>query len=138
MTIAGGISATKAGFGLIKGVRELVKRPEVDLSEVSARLLELQELMLEARDALNEAQEEKLKLEVRIADLSRMSDIGNSFTFDGGLYWFRDFPYCPNCWDVDRKPIRLTGPYGFSNTDWDCPIHKQKYYHKKFYQAPHF
>jgi hypothetical protein len=46
MTIAGGISATKAGFDLIKGVRELVKRPDVDAAEVSARLLELQELML--------------------------------------------------------------------------------------------
>ena len=69
MTIAGGLSATKTGFDLIKSVRELVKRPDIDASEVCARLLELQELMLDARTALSEAQEEKVKLEARIAAL---------------------------------------------------------------------
>jgi hypothetical protein len=48
VTIATGISATKTGFELIKSVRELVKRPEIDAADISARLLELQELMLDA------------------------------------------------------------------------------------------
>jgi hypothetical protein len=55
VTIVGGISASKAGFNLIKDVREILKRPELARREVSARLSELQELMLEARDALNGA-----------------------------------------------------------------------------------
>jgi hypothetical protein len=85
MTIAAGLSATKTGFDLIKSVRELVKGPDIDASEVSARLLELQELMLDARTALSEAQEEKVKLEARITELSRMADFGKDFTMEEGV-----------------------------------------------------
>lgn len=76
MSITAGISATKTGFELIKSVRELVKRPQVDAAEVSARLLELQDLMLDARNALSEAEDEKTRLEARIAELTRMADFG--------------------------------------------------------------
>ena len=62
MTIATGISATKTGFELIRSVRELVRRPEVDGAEVAARLLELQDLMLDARNALSEAESKKRTL----------------------------------------------------------------------------
>jgi hypothetical protein len=132
MTIAAGLSATKTGFDLIKSVRELVKRPDIDASEVSARLLELQELMLDARTALSEAQEEKVKLEARITELSRMADFGKDFTMEEGVYWRESVPYCPICWDVDRKSVRLAGPSkntgGFhGQLAWHCPFHKSSF-----------
>ena len=131
MTIAGGLSATKTGFDLIKSVRELVKRPDIDASEVCARLLELQELMLDARTALSEAQEEKVKLEARIAEFTRMADFGKDFTMDEGVYWRDGVPYCPICWDVDRKSVRLGGPSGnagfFGQMTWNCPFHKTSF-----------
>src|SRR5436305_1015199 len=102
ITIAAGLSATKTGFDLLKILREAVKRPEVDAGEVSARLLELQELMLGARTALAEAQEEQAKLRARIDELSRMADLGEDFKSEHGLYWIKVDPYCPVCWDVDR------------------------------------
>ncbi len=129
MTIATGISATKTGFDLIKSVRELVKRPEIDAREVSARLLELQELMLDARSALSEAADEKVRLEARLAELTRMAEIGKDFVSEEGVYWFARAPYCPICWDVKREPVRLSGPLGSSQgingrIDWSCSIHK--------------
>ena len=42
MSFTTGLSATKAGVDLIKGALELLKRPDVDRSEIMARLLELQ------------------------------------------------------------------------------------------------
>ena len=53
--ISAGLSATKSGFDLIKAIREILKRPEVDKGEVAARLLDLQALMLDAQSALGEA-----------------------------------------------------------------------------------
>jgi hypothetical protein len=132
MTIAGGLSATKTGFDLIKSVRELVKRPDTDAAEISARLLELQDLMLDARTALSDARDEKTKLEARIAELSHMADFGKDFTSDRGVYWLEDYPYCPACWDVDRKPVRLSGPVWVGHeTIWTCPFHKSQYRVKK-------
>jgi hypothetical protein len=128
MTIAAGLSATKTGFELIKSVREIVKRQGVDPGEVSARLLELQELMLNARTALTEAGDEKAKLEAQIAELTRMADFGKDFKSAHGVYWHQGFPYCPTCWDVDRKPVRLAGPIPNEQYHmWTCPFHKPPY-----------
>jgi hypothetical protein len=129
MTISGGISATKTGFDLVRSVRDLVRRQGVDPAEISARLLELQELMLDARNALTDAQDEKEKLEKRIEELMRMADFGKDFTLEEGVYWRGGVPYCPICWDVDRKTVRLGGPLvrpaGFCNSmAWECPFHK--------------
>jgi hypothetical protein len=139
MSIAVGLSATKTGFDLIKGVRELVRRPDIDAGEVSARLLDLQDLMLDARTALTEAQEEKTQLEARIAELSRMAEFGKGFVSEYGVYWYMANPYCPTCWDVDRKPVRLAGPKRAEQAmpgmnAWTCPFHKAEFMFS--YQAP--
>jgi hypothetical protein len=126
MTIAGGLSATKTGFDLIRSIREILKRQEVEPAEISARLLELQELMLDARTALADAQEENSKLQARIDELSRMADFGKDFKAAHGVYWYEKFPYCPTCWDVDRRPVRLAGPKGTGEqyNQWTCPFHR--------------
>jgi hypothetical protein len=129
MTIAVGLSAVKTGFDLIKSVREIVKRQDFDPGEVSARLLELQDLMLDARTALTDAADEKVKLEVQIGDLTRMADFGSEFKFVEGVYWREKFPYCPVCWDTERKPTRLGGPVHLPGQGyiWQCPFHKPQY-----------
>jgi hypothetical protein len=129
MNIATGISATRSGFELIKSVRELVRRADIDAAEVSARLLELQELMLDARNALSEAQNEKAALEARIVELTRMADFGKDFMTSHGVYWKDAYPYCPVWWDVERKPVRLSGPIriqgGGHVEQWTRPFHMQ-------------
>ena len=129
MSITSGLSAAKTGFELVRSVRELVRRPEIDASEVSARLVELQELMLDARNALSEAQDDQVALEAQIAQLTRMADVGQDFHKEYGLYWLDGYPYCAVCWDVDRKPVRLSGPVPVREQgpieQWTCPLHKQ-------------
>jgi len=124
-----GLSAAKTGFDLIKGVRELLKRQEVDPSEISSRLLELQELMLEAQTALSEGQAENRRLQIEVEELKRMADFWKEFKSAYGVYWHETYPYCPVCWDVDRKPVRLSGPTrplaGGHHNEWICPFHKQ-------------
>jgi hypothetical protein len=132
VTIASGLSATKAGFELVKSLREVLRKDEIDPHEVSNRLMELQELMLDARSALADAQDEKAKLEARIAELTRMADIGQRFEHKEGMYWYERFPYCPTCWDVDRKPVRLAGPVRNEKDKvwniWTCPYHKTAFH----------
>jgi hypothetical protein len=127
--ITAGLSVTKTGFDLIKGLRELLKRPDLDRGEILARLTELQDLMLEAKLALMNADEAKTRLEARIIDLSRMADFAADFKLIFGVYWHETYPYCPVCWDVDRKPVRLSGPIRIAGggpvEQWTCPLHKQ-------------
>jgi hypothetical protein len=106
-----------------------LKRPDHDPGEISARLLELQDLMLDAKTSLIEAQEEHTRLQARIADLTRMADFGKDFRRSHGVYWHEAFPYCPTCWDVDRKPVRLAGPNRESGRldSWTCPLHKASF-----------
>jgi hypothetical protein len=84
--------------------------------------------MLDARDALSEAQDEKAALEARIVELTRMADFGKDFMTSHGVYWKDAYPYCPVCWDVERKPVRLSGPIriqgGGPVEQWTCPFHK--------------
>ena len=44
------LGATKAGFELIKGVRELLKKDKVNPSDVNGQLLELQERAATGKD----------------------------------------------------------------------------------------
>ncbi len=128
--IGAGLSAVKTSFDLIKSLRELLTKPDVIPAEVHARLLEIEGLLLDARSSLADAEDENRKLRGRIQELERCADFGNDFTFEQGVYWRLDYPYCPNCWDAERKPTRLDGPfatYSDTHAKWDCAIHKSTY-----------
>lgn len=129
MTIGAGLSATKTGFDLIKTLRDALGRPDVNPGDIQARLVELQSLMLDAQRALSDADEENRKLRRELEEAKRMSDFGKQFRLFSGVYWYETYPYCPVCWDVDRKPVRLSGPIrvpgGGPVEQWTCPFHKQ-------------
>src|SRR5450432_1464264 len=135
MPIGKGILATKGALKLSKIALDLLRRPSIDAHEVRDKLIELQDLILNAQMVLGDAQEENRQLKVRITELERFHDISVQFDLDQGVYWYRGYPYCINCWDADRKPILLEGPYRIANTsgsvaerEWVCPIHKTKFH----------
>jgi hypothetical protein len=142
MSIAGGLSATKTGFDLIKSAVDLLKRETVDVHEVQARLIELQGLMLEARSALVDAEEENRTLRRSIEDDQRRQEIENDMDFqtDGGFYIRKSeaskgtIAYCPVCWKKGGRtiPMQLSdvGQY------W-CSVHNT-YYTTSAYGGPHF
>jgi hypothetical protein len=142
MSIAGGLSATKTGFDLIKSAVDLLKRETVDVHEVQARLIELQGLMLEARSALVDAEEENRTLRRSIEDDQRRQEIENDMDFqtDGGFYIRKSeaskgtIAYCPVCWKKGGRtiPMQLSdvGQY------W-CSVHNTNYT-TSAYGGPHY
>ena len=111
-SIAAGISATKAVFELIKGVREILRRPEVDAHEVSNRLMELHEQFLDARDALTVAGEENHRLQRELEVVKAQQQMEAELIYGEHTYWRRgadgklDGPFCITCWDDARKLVR--------------------------------
>ncbi len=126
MSIAAGLSAAKAGFDLIKSLREALGRPNVNPGDVQARLVELNELLLETQGALSEAKEERQQLLASLekARIVLATDEDMEFLVDGGFYVRKtengQIPYCPVCWKADSKTIPLLG----SSTEgmYDCPF----------------
>lgn len=134
-----GLTATKTGLDLIKGVRELLKPEKVDRTAVQARLGELQEALYQAREALGDAQEAKRNQAHEIADLKRLvEDLKMQADISGDLQMQADgqflirksekdagqlIPYCPVCWGEKSKLIPLT-PGGLEG-NYFCAIHKQ-------------
>jgi hypothetical protein len=133
MNLTAALSTAKTAFDLARSLQNGLAIGQVKPEEVPARLMELQQHILSMQAIVHDLAEENRGLNEEVSDLKRCADFGKEFTFDEGVYWYRDYPYCPNCWDSDRKPIRLDGPYA-SNSEtschFNCPQHKSKYYVK--------
>jgi hypothetical protein len=81
------------------------------------------------KTALADADDEHRELKRQIEELKRMADFGKDFQLEQGVYWRDNVPYCPVCWDIDRKTVRLSGPAGKSTGfmdvyGWECCFHK--------------
>src|SRR5205814_7246634 len=94
MPIIAGLSAVKTGFDLIKGLREALRKEQVDPKEIASRLLEVQELLMDAQTELHKADEYNRQFEQEIDGLKRCAEIGKHFEPKEGLYWYQDYPYC--------------------------------------------
>jgi hypothetical protein len=87
--IEGALGAVKTGFDLIKGVRELLKKDKVNPTEVSSQLLELQELLLQAKSSLVDASEYIAKLEGDLAAQLQIDELEKLMFYDQTVYWKR-------------------------------------------------
>jgi hypothetical protein len=133
MSIPVGLSATKTGFDLIKSAVELLKRENVDVHEVQARLIELQGLMLDARAALVDAEEENRSLKREIEEYIKQRQLAEDMEFqiDGGFYVRSSevekglIAYCPVCWRKDGHtvPLETSDTPGY----FRCWVHKSVY-----------
>jgi hypothetical protein len=97
--------------------------------EIRDYLETLQDKIGDIKIALQDADEENRSLRQQLADAKRMADFGKEFHFEQGVYWRERYPYCPACWDVERKPVRLAGPLqnptNMATQIWACSEHKQ-------------
>jgi hypothetical protein len=89
MSFIEGLTATKTGIGLIKSAVDLVRREEIDRNEVLARLTELQGLVLDARTALSDGQEEVNTLRRALDDRDALNALHADMEYqqDGGSYF---------------------------------------------------
>ena len=134
MELAGALKAGKYGFDLVKGIRETLRRDDVDPREISNRLMEIQELLLEMQSALGDAQEENRRLKAQLAEDDLLAKLSDQLAFQESVYWkkredasLEPEPYCPKCWEKDQKLIHLNpgatrGFYacGIDNTSYKC------------------
>ena len=131
VSAAAGLSAVKAVFDVSKSISELLKQPKVDAAEVVKQLNLVLQYAADAQRSLYEAEKAIAELERRLEDRARTEEMGKGFTSEVGVYWLDNFPYCPVCWDADRKPVRLAGPQSSIEMGmqlWDCPVHSKVHY----------
>ncbi len=103
MPIAEVIAATTGAFEVGKIALDLLRHPNIDVSAVQGRLLELQGLILSAQSALGDAEDENRKLR---ADVDRLNDqlkVATTVIHGSNAYWTRqttgklDGPFCTVC-----------------------------------------
>jgi hypothetical protein len=132
--IEGALGAVKAGLDLIKDVRELLKKDKVNPTEVNSQLLELQELLLQARSSLVEASDYITKLEGDLSAKLQVEELKKSMFYDQTVYWKRTGdaegaepdPYCTVCWEKDRVLSHLRP--GATKGTYTCQIDGTSYY----------
>jgi hypothetical protein len=118
-----GLKAAKTAFDIVRGVNEMVRHPTSEsATAINHNLIEVQDLLLATQRALLESGEENLRLGERVKELSRWADFSREFSREEGVYWRKKRPYCPVCWDVDKKPTTMAGP----SRDWAAPNLEQR------------
>jgi len=99
--------------------------------------LEVQEKILELREAALRAQEENLELKTKVARLEETLKLRNKVFWNKPSYWIDDDgtidgPFCQKCYDSVQKLIRLQDG---TNDCWNCHECKS-YYTGPNYVAP--
>jgi hypothetical protein len=131
MAIVEGIAAAKAAFEVSKVALDLTRYPKLDNDAIRAKLLELQGLILSAQAALGEARDENTVLRAELDLRNVRQEFAKQFVAAEGVYWVSNYPYCPNCWEIDQKPMRLSGPFYSGNNvngKWTCPGHNSTFF----------
>lgn len=141
MSVTAGIAAVKASLELAKLLSDKLDRPDIDVADVRAKVHEMLIHMVNAQVALGDANAEISDLRGRLQDRQREAAIEASLEFGEDLYWRRtadhgfDGPYCPTCWDDDRKLIHLKfvaeGSFPMREgrrRRYDCVLHKTEYF----------
>lgn len=132
MDIATDSSALKAATELARSLRDGLKSGAIKGDEISGRIGEIYDHIVDSKDALVEARDEIQQLKDQLNELNRLWDFGKDLKSEFGAYWREDFQYCPSCWEQERKLTRLGGPVPdpmtMSRQSWTCPVHKATYH----------
>lgn len=150
MSIAAGLTATKAGLEVAKLLMDKLSSPEVNVGEVRSSVQEMLIHVVNAQVALGEAQgthyateEANRQLRREIEQLKESQAVTANLVFADEVYFKRkgdgtfDGPFCPACWDIDGKLLRLkldgVGQYGGCPDEtrcrkYDCIVHRIMYF----------
>lgn len=133
MSIAEGLTATKAGLDVAKLLMDRLNSPSVDVHEVRLRVQEMLIHVVNAQVALGEAQFEiaELRHQLDQRDDSKALEADMEVSSDGGFLVRRSEreagvfnPHCPVCWGQTKQAIPLTsGAQGY----YTCAIHGSSY-----------
>src|ERR1017187_8647118 len=109
--IAVGLALAKNALDIVRAVREAIKEKKKFTEDEMRDYLEtLQDKLVDVKTSLADADDQMRALKRQVEELKRMSDFGAEFKLENGVYFREGVPYCPVCWDVEKKPVRLSGP----------------------------
>jgi hypothetical protein len=96
--------------------------------------LEAQEKIMELREAVLELQEENTEQRRRIEALEQQLAFHKALRFDSPFYYAEgdSVPFCPRCWEADKKAVHLPPPQELmSGTRYDCIECDKMYIHPR-------
>lgn len=105
------VSSVKTAYEIAKGmsaIKELMGNTEAKM-----KIVELMESLVKAKSDLVGIKEQLIEKDNTINELKQQLSLKESIIFEEPFYWkklegdAKDGPYCPKCYDVDKKLIRL-------------------------------
>lgn len=106
-----GIKAVTAALALAREVLNLSGAPQINKRTIQEKLDEMMVPVKDAQMALEKADVEITSLRASLHQIQRVQGFGDDFILAERLYWYKGFPYCPQCWDHDRKLTPMNGPW---------------------------
>ena len=100
----------------VKEIANLVKK--IDDIDLYRRIIELESEIIELT-------RENHELKVDNHDLKEKLNLSEALVFRKPFYYKEndDTPYCPRCWEADRKAIHLNGPIEDMGDHYHfCPV----------------
>ncbi len=107
-TITAALGGLKTAGDLARSVRDGVKGKKIKPDEVATQISEIQDLIMNGKDALNSAKDEIVRLRGEVAKLTYLQE--SNFELKDNVYFRKgtNIPYCPLCLTADRKAVPLT------------------------------
>lgn len=104
------LTSLKTAMDIAKGLREADL--SLEKAEFKFKLAEMITALADARAETASVQEELLNKDRRIRELQESLDVQKSMKYAAPFYWLedgerRDGPFCQQCFDSQRKLIRL-------------------------------
>jgi len=130
--IASILSSVKAATEIARAIKDTDL--SLEKAEAKLKLAELISTLADAKMEIAEIQEVILKKDKCIRQLQEQLSVKEELTYEQPYYWLRkdaskDGPFCQQCYDKDRKLIRLqSGDQGY----WQCYSCKSSYIDSTF------
>jgi hypothetical protein len=131
MNIAAGLSGLKSATDLIRALRDGLKAGTIEQDQLSGRIGEIYDYIVDSKDALVDAKDAIETLKDELKRLKDVSELDSRLQFDGRVRWLTvddkwDGPFCPICWEQSRQLVRLE--HGRAHQDpkdasFNCNIH---------------
>lgn len=134
------ISAALASIKAATEIAKLIKSSDISLerAESKLKLAELLEALADAKIEITEIQQLVLDKDLQIRSLQEQLSVKDRLQWEAPCYWLadgdsKDGPFCPNCYDTEKKLVRLQ-TYS-DNGYWDCTSCKNSF-RDKAYKEP--
>lgn len=112
-------------------IARIIKDSSTSLKDAEAKYkaAELMSALADTKTELANVQEALQGQQRQIRELSEQLKFAGNMEFERPFYWNKsgdqkDGPFCPGCWDHNKKAIRL---HGYNDNWWRCTVCKDTF-----------